>query len=310
MTDLGPAKWRGKAGRHEVWYLTATDAATGAGIWVHHELVAPSGSEAPYAHGWTAVFPPDHPPVLERFGPEPVPRRDAAGGGGRTVAGCTFDGSRVCGAAGVLSWDLTCDDGSPPLWTFPERAWERNLLPGAQYVPMPAATVGGEVSVAGRPLRFDGRGAIARIYGHGSAERWGWLHADLDGEGVLEIVTAIARRPGLRRLPPLAFVQLRVDGEADWPKRPLAAAPRFRTTLRDDGFEVRGRAQGRKLRVAVEIGDGDAVTLGYVDPDGSTATCTNTERASATITLDDGTAGPPRIWRLDHRAHAELGTRP
>ena len=40
---LGPPRWRGQPGRLEVWYLTATDPATGTGLWLHHEVVAPTG---------------------------------------------------------------------------------------------------------------------------------------------------------------------------------------------------------------------------------------------------------------------------
>jgi hypothetical protein len=203
--------------------------------------------------------------------------------------------------------DSTYADGGPPLFTFSRSVWERELLPGAQIVPAPDATVEGQVVIGGRDVTFTGRGALARIYGHGSAQRWGWLHADLDGVGTLEIVTATARRPGLRAVPPLAVVQLRLPGQPDWPKRPLLAAPRFRTTLRHDGFAVRGRTGGRTLEVHVEIPPADAVSVGYVDPDGSTATCTNSEIASAHIRFSDSTSASQ--WHLEQVAHAEVGHR-
>ena len=55
------------------------------------------------------------------------------------------------------------------------------------------------------------------------------------------------------------------------------------------------------------------VSLAYTDPDGSTATCVNSERADATLTLER--KGPTQWdiearWRLDGTAHAELGSRP
>jgi hypothetical protein len=78
------------------------------------------------------------------------------------------------------------------------------------------------------------------------------------------------------------------------------AGVRFRTELRSDGFTVRGKG----LHVDVSLSAGSRVTLRYVDPDGSTSMCTNSERASATIRFDD------RTWRLDGTAHAEVGTRP
>ena len=66
---LGSSRWRGEQGRVEVWYATLTDRHTGAGVWIHHETVAPKGERAPYAHGWAAVFQPGLAPVVERFGP-------------------------------------------------------------------------------------------------------------------------------------------------------------------------------------------------------------------------------------------------
>jgi hypothetical protein len=272
-----------RAGRVAVWYLTFTDASGWAG-WVHVETVAPSDGSAPYKHGWTALFPPVDagPPVLERF--EDALDRDVD----------------WKGSAGRLSWDLSVADDGPPLYTFPKTAWDRHLLPGAQIVPSPTASVTGTIGVDDVTVEVAARGAVARIFGHGSADRWGWLHAPLGDDGVLEIVTASAHRPGLRRVPPLAMIQLRLPGERDWPANPLLAAPRFRTELRPDGFSVRGRG----LSVDVTVPPARSVTLGYVDPDGSTATCTNSEQSNASITFRN------RTWQLDGTAHAEVGRRP
>lgn len=304
-TALGAPRWRGQPGRLEVWYLTATDAATGFGIWVHHETVAPTGEQPPYAHGWTAVFPGGE-PVIERFGPVPTsPRGEEPPW--HEVDGCTVGPERVTGSARSITWDLGYADDSAPLYTFPDWAWHRELLPGAQIVPAPSARVRGEVTVHGESVSFDGTGALARINGHGSAQRWGWLHADLDGEGVLEIVSGSARRPGPRRIPPLAFVRLRLDGQDDWPSRSLLAAPRFRTRLRPDGFSVTGHHRGRSLDVDVVLPEGERVDVRYVDPDGAEATCRNSERARVTVTTER--AGRRRSWTLDGTAHAEVGWR-
>ena len=296
-SPLGTPVWRGEAGRTEVWYATFTDAATGLGGWVHAETVAPSEGAAPYGHGWLALFPADAPPVVERFGPGPVePAGDAWFRLGDVVVGDgVLRGTTVSGA-----WDLTLTDGGPPLFTFPRVVWERHLLPGAQIVPTPSAEVRGRVRCGDVDAEVQGHGAVARIFGHGSAERWGWLHAPLPDGGVLEIVTATARRPGLRRVPPLAMVQLRRPGHPDWPRNPALASVRFRTQLRPDGFTVRGR----RLQVDVSLPADRRIALGYVDPDGSTATCTNSERAVATVRFDDDT------WHVDGTAHAEVGARP
>jgi len=297
------SRWHGQSGRLEVWYTTLTDPATGTGFWLHTELVAPTSGDAAYVHGWAAVFPPDDVPVWERFGPAPVDR--------------TAPPSELAGTAGALSWQLRqVAAGGPSLYTFPRYAWERELLPAAQMVPAPAASYDGTFTAADRVFRLSGAtGASARIYGHGNARRWGWLHADLGGGDVLELVAAVSTRPGLSVLPPLTFLQLRLDGR-DLPRDPLLTAPLLRTRLdlpqwRVGGLiDVTGR---RRIKVRVHQDPERTVAIGYTDPDGGTATCHNSEVATADIRLDRlGRHGwrLEREWHLDRCAHAEVGLRP
>ena len=78
IAALGLPRWRGQRHRLEVWYATFTDAATGDGYWLHHEVVAPTDPDArPYAHGWLSVFPADGAaePTTTRFGPAPPAAR-------------------------------------------------------------------------------------------------------------------------------------------------------------------------------------------------------------------------------------------
>jgi hypothetical protein len=227
------------------------------------------------------------------------------------AAGCRFGPGRLTGDAGGLAWDLTYRDGAPTLYTFPRAVWEREILPGAQVVPFPSASFSGSVQLGGREVTLDrARGGLAHIYGHGHAERWGWLHADLGGGDVLEVVTAVSRRPGLRLLPPVSFVQLRVDGQ-DWPAAPLAAAPLLRGRLGLPEWSVSGIVGRRRLRVEVTVPLEASVGLDYRDPDGSPAVCTNSERASADIVVErwSGRWRREHRWRLEERAHAEVGLR-
>jgi hypothetical protein len=129
---------------------------------------------------------------------------------------------------------------------------------------------------------------------------------------VLELVAATARRRGLRALPPLPLVQLRIGG-VDWPSDPLAVAPLLRTHVEPHAFRVRGAVGGRRLSVAAELPRERCVVLGYTDPDGATATCTNTERANVTVRVEQlGVRGwrTRHEWTLRGTAHAEIGTRP
>jgi hypothetical protein len=303
MTAMRTSRWRGEPGRLEVWYTTLTDPVTGTGFWLHTELVAPRDGAPAYLHGWAAVFPPDAAPTWERFGPVP--------GDGRVAP------DELTGSTATLSWQLAQGaPGGPTLYTFPKYVWERGLLPAAQVVPAPASTYDGSFAVGERVFPLVGApGASARIYGHGNARRWGWLHCDLGGGDVLELVSAVSTRPGLSLLPPLTFLQLRVDGR-DLPRDPLLTAPLLRARLGLPEWRVRGLVDplGRR-RITVRVVQDPARTavVGYTDPDGATATCHNSEVATASVRLDRLGRGGWRLereWHLDGRAHAEIGLRP
>src|SRR5690348_16917477 len=185
------SRWRGQPGRLEVWYSSLTDPATGTGIWIHHEVVAPADAGAAFAHGWIAVFEPGASPLLRRFGPEPwqEPLR------GFSCGTVRYDGD-LTGSAGEVSWELAAEATDAPLYTFPRWAWRREVLPAAQVVPRPNTRYSGTVQLADRRLTLrDAVGADARIYGQGNARRWGWLHADLGGGDVCEVVAAVSMRP-------------------------------------------------------------------------------------------------------------------
>ena len=316
------SRWRGQPGRLEVWYTTLTDPATGTGVWVHHELVAPSDGSAACGHGWITVSEPGAAPVLRRFGPDPWPAPEVgfASGPDRQVS---YDGVRMSGRAGDASWELVsaASPGASPgptLHTFPAWAWRRELLPAAQVVPRPTARWSGTVRVGERALHLrDAPGADARIYGHGNARRWAWLHADLGDGQVCELVAAVSTRPGLDRLPPLPLVRFRLgaggpaDGPTggragDWPRDPLLAAVGLRAGLRRDGFEVHGRVGRRRLRIAVDLPAAQTVEVDYRDPDGAPLLCRNSTLASAAIEITRGRS-VERSWRLVGSAHAEVG---
>jgi hypothetical protein len=295
-TNLLAPRWRGQPGRLEVWYATFT-MDNGDGLWVHYETVAPEQGE-PYGHGWVAWFPVMGPPVWERFGPEPVvaPSQAAA----------------LAGVTKSMAWELRLDDGGArPLFTFPRWAWKREVLPAAQVVPLPSAEVRGWIEIDGARTELRGRGALARIYGHGNAKRWAWLHADLGGGDVLEVVAAVSRRPGLSKLPLAPLVQLRVGGR-DWPGNPLLAAPLLRARIGLPSWRVWGGINRRRLTIDVDLPADRSVAIDYTDPDGAGAVCTNSERADAEIVVErwSGRWRKEHAWELHGTAHAEVGLRP
>jgi hypothetical protein len=303
-------RWRGKAGRLEVWYATLSDRLTRAGLWIHCETVSPiHAADLPYAHGWTTWFPPDGPPRTERFGPEPV--QPATGAAWFDAAGVRVGDNKLTGQAGSLAWDLSWNDTAPPLWTFPRAAWERELLPAAQVVVAPTADFTGSLTIGDTAHRVDGwRGGLAHIYGHGNAERWGWIHAELGGGDVLEVVAAVSGKPVLRGLPPLAFVRFRVNGK-DWPASTLPSL-RMRTKLGLPQWQLEGRIGRREVAMRIEQPAERCVSLRYTDPDGRTAVCTNTEQADIHIEIshrEHGTRVIDHSWSVLGTGHAEVGLR-
>ncbi len=248
-------------------------------------------------------FPPDGPPCTERFGPEPV--RPAAGTAWFDAAGVRVAHEKLTGRARSLAWDLSWNDEGTPLWTFPRSMWERELLPGAQVVIAPTAEFAGTLTAkfqADAAIRIEGwRGGVAHIYGHGNARRWGWIHADLGSGDVVEAVTAVSHKPGLCRLAPMAFVRFRIDGK-DWPTGPLPSL-RMRTTLGLQHWQLEGRIGGREVLIRVDQPPDRCVSLGYTDPDGGAAVCTNTEQADIHVDIDD------RHWSVLGTGHAEVGLR-
>jgi hypothetical protein len=307
---LGRPQWRGESGRIDTWYATFTDPDSGAGYWIHAETWASTDGQAT-GHGWFAAFPVDAEPLVERFGPEDLDGPAAAPHWFHTAA-CEIGPGRIAGATRRTRWEIAYADDTPPVYTFPRLVWQRRLLPGQQIVPFPAATFSGTVEIDGQRTELRAaRGGLARIFGHGHAQRWGWLHAELSSDGdLLEIVSAVSRRPGLRALPPLSFVQLRLAGRS-WPPSPLAAAPLLRGRIGLPEWTVSGIVGRRRLRVRVIIPPERAVALDYHDPDGSPATCTNTERADAEIVLQRwaGRWRTEHTWTLGGTAHAEVGLR-
>ena len=306
--ELGLPRWHGRAGRQEVWYGTATDPATGNALWLHAETVAPPASP-PYAHGWAAFFPHDGPPVLSHFGPHahtPGPHWFA-------TDDATLSATAWQGQTPRIIWDLQQKLGAPPLLPFPRWLWEMEVLPGTMAVLDPQAQWSGHLTVDGVAIPFAGNAGLARIYGHGSAARWTWLHADLGEGAVLEVVSAVSMRPGLARLRPLAFVRLRWQGQ-DWPRWPLVAAlTAFRCDPALPQWTLTGQVGAQRLHATVTLPPERCVVVPYRDPDGRTATCTNSERADVRVEVSRREGGAWRVvkaWDLQGTGHAEVGVRP
>lgn len=300
-------RWRGRAGRLEVWYTTLTDPRTGTGAWLHSERVAPADGSPAFRHGWVAVFPPGAKPLVSRFGPR------ALDAGMPPEVAENYDGpQRLAGHCDTAHWTLTARWSAGPLYTFPRWAWRREILPATHLVATPGARFDGTIHIGGREFFFaDAPGASSRIYGSGNAHRWAWLHADLDDDTVLEVVAAVSHLAPLRRLAPLTFARLR-SRTGELPSLPgLVRAARWRTHLAASSWTAAGPvATGQRLQIAVQLPAASTLTLDYAEPRGHAVRCANTERADAVVVWNrrEGRRWEEvRTWRLHGTAHAEIG---
>jgi hypothetical protein len=248
---LASPKWRGEPGGVETWYATFTDRRTGDGYRLHAETLATRDGDAT-GHGWFAAFPHDGDPAVERFGPEAV-LEPAGGDAWFDAAGCTLGPGYAIGKTPTLSWDLSYHSAEPPLCTVPRWVFERGLLPAQQVVPVATGTFRGTLALGDATVRLEeAYGGLAHVYGRGHPRRWGWLHADLGYDDVLEVVSAVPTGAGLARLPAVSFVQLRRRGR-DWPADPLLTAPLLRGRLGLPHWGVSGIVGRHRLRVDVVV---------------------------------------------------------
>ncbi len=301
-------RWKGRAGRLEVWYATASEA-DGTGWWFHYERVCPTAGEA-FSHGWTAVFPPQAEPVVERFGPVVTPDPAAHSDVLVEVGDCAMNDGAFRGTTGRLGWEVTLSSASPGLYTFPRWTWEREILPGCQVVDVPSADLRGKVTVDGASRDFAAHGARAHIFGHGNAAHWGWLHADLGDGDLVELVAAVPHLPASLSVPPRLFGRLRCGG-VDLPRDPLRASFASAATLGLPQWSAKLRiGRTRRLHARVSLPPERCVQMEYPQPLGGSVFCTNTERADLHLAIESRRATgwrAEREWHLPGTAHAEVG---
>lgn len=318
-------RWDGKPGHYEVYYLSATDRASGLGLWIRYTMVAPLAGtrEEPTCSLWFMAMDPADPSrnvgIKESW---PVDRLVARTDPFRLVIGdavLTDEGMR--GSVGDARWDLSWAPNAEahrhvhPLLERAKIAKTVLVLPHADL------EVSGTASIRGREVRLDGaRGGQAHLWGSKHASRWAWVHCNdfetLDGEpragafvdGVSVYVPRFRREIG-----PNTPVVGRFDGRDFAAIGPLAVtrAPSL-FSLTSWRFEVHDGDV--RLVGEVDAGRDDLVGVTYHDPDGDLAYCYNSEVATMRLQVYDK-GGAATGWTLREtlvspgRAHFEYAQR-
>lgn len=311
-------QWDGGPGHYEVYYLTATDPATGTGLWIRLTMRAPDdGHGAAECHLWFLAMTPDgrrvahketHP--IDRLVSEPDPFCVRVGDAVLTDTGThgTMDGA---------SWDLSWEPrlaAYHPVHPLLRRA---RIAKTVFVLPHADLRVSGTVTFDGTTLRLDGaRGGQAHLYGSRHAERWTWTHcndfAGADGaffEGVSVFVPRFGRQIG-----PSTPIVARVLDDDFLATSPLQIA-RTRSTFDLTSWRCEATAGARRLIAHVTAPRETLVGVTYHDPDGREACCYNSEVASMRLEIHDRQGRGRGGWALretlvsDGRTHFEYAQR-
>jgi hypothetical protein len=276
-------RWDGGPGHYEVYYLTATDAASGVGLWIRYTMLAPLRG-SPSSSLWFLAMDPRG-GVLARRATFAIDQLHAEWGRFELrIATATLTDNGMAGAFEDVAWDLRWPPGRPYEHVHP-------LLRRAASTVLVLAhadlAIEGTVTFAGRRLDLAGaRGAQAHLWGSKHASAWAWVHSGdfrtLDGRPVADTfvdgVSVRVARLG-RELGPSTPVVARIDGHdfrSTWPLRVLMNDSTFALT----GWRFEAVDRSRRLVGQVDADRDQLAGVTYHDPDGERCYCYNSETAS------------------------------
>ena len=312
--DPNALQWDGGAGHYEVYYLSATDRASGVGLWIRYTMVAPLDGEATCSLWFMAMDPSAG--VVGRKHTRPATALQASADPFELRIGdAVLTDGGMTGGFDDVSWDLSWDPSVPaaePVHPLLRRA---KIAKTILLLPHPAFALEGTVTFDGRTLELDGaRGGQAHLWGSKHATRWAWAHCNdfegLDGEpredawidGVSVFVPRLRREIG-PNTPVVGHFAGR-DFASTNPLRVTRNESRFGLT----SWHFEAIDGDRKLVVDVDAPRESLVGVTYHDPDGDLAYCYNSEIASMNV----------RVWEGDKlvdeltspgRAHFEYAQR-
>jgi hypothetical protein len=309
------ARWDGRRGRYEVWFVTLSRPDGRAGYWVRYSIRAPV-SGPPESRLWFARFDRDRPDrTFGLNGPPPGVGAEIRPGALPLLWGhatCEAGSARgaLAGEGHQVRWDLGWDTSQEPFRILPPVFYRGLLSPTRPYSPNPDARVFGRIEVDGEEVALDGwPGQQGHVEGTRHAERWAWAACSaFDGGYAVQALSAQGRR-GPMAAPMLTFGGVRIDGR--WVR--LRGAGRRRTwTLAS--WDVRLRSKSYRLEGRVTADPEDLLQVRYLDPDDRPRWCHNSEVASSRFLLWERRAGGwQEVAELasDGTTHAEwAGTTP
>ena len=283
-------RWdRRSKGFMEVWYATLNHRPTGCGIWVRYTLCSPkAGKGDPYCGLWGFVFDPVGPPRFagkQRFSIDhlgsPNGRDDGALAriGGAWLSENHLEGE-VTSDGRSMSWSLDLEPATR-CWHHLPSSIRTRVERRVSTVCSPNLSVpfSGTVKLDGELLEFEGeRGCQSHRWGRRHSESWSWAHCSNFQEDETAVLEGLAAQASLASvsLPTTTFIYLRFEGrdvelnDLKWALRARSRyeLPTWSFSARNDRWKIVGAARARAERM---------VQVQYVDPNGSSHFCANSE---------------------------------
>jgi hypothetical protein len=314
--NLNVLRWDGTPGHYEVHYLSATDAASGIGLWIRYTMVAPIDGD-PVCSLWFMAMDPAGDVRVGRKATFPIDQLVAEPEPFRLCIGDSELSDRgMAGGFEDVSWELRWERSRAYEHVHPLLRRGR-IAKTVLTLPHADLAVEGTVAFGGRELTLEGaRGGQAHLWGSKHANRWAWAHCnDFAGhEGAfLDGVSVFVPRLG-REIGPSTPVVGRFLDEDFVATTPIAVM-RAPSTFGLSSWHFESVAGKRKIVCEVDAPRQSLVGVTYDDPDGDLAYCYNSEASSMRVSVFDK-AWPGRFpWMLrdtlesDGRAHFEYGQR-
>jgi hypothetical protein len=316
MANLNVLQWDGGRGHYEVYYVSATDPATGIGLWIRYTMVAPLAGE-PTCSLWFMAMDAAGDVRVGRKVSFPAAQLAAQADPFRLAIGDSELSDRgMAGGFEDVRWELRWE---------PSRGYEHvhpllrrgKIAKTVLVLPHADLSIDGTVSFGGRDLTLTGaRGGQAHLWGSKHAGRWAWAHcndfAGHDGafvDGVSVFVPRFGREIGPNT--PVVGRFLDEDFIANGPAAVVRAPSLFGLTT----WHFEARARRRRIVAEVDAPRASLVGVTYNDPDGDLAYCYNSEAATMRLSIFDKPRAGRTGWILrdtlhaDGRAHFEYAQR-
>jgi hypothetical protein len=296
--------WDREAGRYEVWFVTFNHRESETGFWIRHTLSAPLVGD-PYCQLWFARFDGRDPAatfaVNRKLPISALAATDAPFEVRVGEAALRADGLRgtIAGGGHNAEWDLAFAPAARSVLIFPDLAYRSDRIGTKFLAPNFSVPLRGRLVVDGREYAFAGdRAAQCHLWGRKHAHAWAWGHvcAFVEDESTGLDVLSVRLRMGPLTLPRLTLATLREGGDEIRLTSPWYL-PLGRGEWYHGAFQFRAASPTVQLVGEFTARPDDMVRAHYMDPDGESAFCHNTEIGDARLTIRRRTLLSLSRWR-------------